>query len=164
MFYSYNLNLCLLLGTLTQNVMVFRKYCSNAQMFDVGNLPDESYDKFMMSMLLCHSVEVTNEGKFVASSPEEKTTLEVLKDAGYEFLGSELNGTINVSLKGKRITYKRLAELPFDSYRKCMTVVIKETIIEHSETCDTNQVNKENSNEVIHMFIKGADGVILPAY
>ena len=143
--------------------MVFRKYCSNATMFEANNLSDETYNKFVMSMLLCHSVEVTNKGKFVASSPEEKTTLEVLKDSGYVFLGAELNGAINVSVNGQQVTYKRLAELPFDSYRKCMTVVIKETNFGQLDACTTDQSDKESPIETIHMFIKGADGVILPA-
>ena len=134
--------------------MVFRKYCSNATMFEVDDLSGASYNQLVMSMLLCHTVEVTKEGKFVASSPEEKATLEVLKDAGYEFLSAELNGTINVSLKGKRVQYKRMAVLPFDSYRKCMTVVVREMEIESASV--------EQREEVIHMFIKGADGVIIP--
>ena len=145
--------------------MVFRKYCSNATMFEAENLYRESYNQFIMALLLCHTVEVTTEGKFVASSPEEKATLEVLKDAGYKFLGAELNGTINVSLKGKRVQYKRMAVLPFDSYRKCMTVVIKEM---ETESSDTNIVDAaiddvKETREAIHMFIKGADGVIIPA-
>ena len=145
--------------------MVFRKYCSNATTFEVEDLSGESYNQFMMSMLLCHTVEVTTEGKFVASSPEEKATLEVLKDAGYVFLGAELNGTINVSLKGKRVQYKRMAVLPFDSYRKCMTVVVKEMENESSDSNigDTEINNVEQREEAIHMFIKGADGVIIPA-
>ena len=145
--------------------MVFRKYCSNATTFEVEDLSGESYNQLMMSMLLCHTVEVTKEGKFVASSPEEKATLEVLKDAGYVFLGAELNGTINVSLKGKRVQYKRMAVLPFDSYRKCMTVVVKEMGNESSDSniVDTDINNIEQREEAIHMFIKGADGVIIPA-
>ena len=145
--------------------MVFRKYCSNATTFEVEDLSGESYNQLMMSMLLCHTVEVTNEGKFVASSPEEKATLEVLKDAGYVFLSAELNGTINVSLKGKRVQYKRMAVLPFDSYRKCMTVVVKEMENESSDSniVDTDINNVEQREEAIHMFIKGADGVIIPA-
>ena len=144
--------------------MVLKKYCTNANLFDSENLANETYSNFIMAMLLCHSVEVTNEGKFVASSPEEKTTLEVLKDAGYEFLGAEINGNIKTRIKGKQITYKRLAELPFDSFRKCMTVVIKETL-EHSFK-DGTEATKDSSQmptEIIHMLIKGADGVILPA-
>ena len=41
--------------------MVFRKYCSNAILYDVKDLADESqrYDKLIMGMILCHSVEVT---------------------------------------------------------------------------------------------------------
>ena len=145
--------------------MVFRKYCSNATTFEVEDLSGESYNQLMMSMLLCHTVEVTKEGKFVASSPEEKATLEVLKDAGYVFLGAKLNGTINVSLKGKRVQYKRMAVLPFDSYRKCMTVVVKEMENESSDSniVDTDINNVEQREEAIHMFIKGADGVIIPA-
>ena len=101
----------------------------------------------------------------MASSPEEKATLEVLKDAGYVFLSAELNGTINVSLKGKRVQYKRMAVLPFDSYRKCMTVVVKEMENESSDSniVDTDINNVEQREEAIHMFIKGADGVIIPA-
>lgn len=132
-------------------------------MYEAENLTNESYSKFLMAMLLCHSVEVTTKGKYVASSPEEKTTLEVLKEACFEFLGAEINGNIHVSIKGNLITYKRLAELPFDSFRKCMTVVIKETVkpsIEDGEEENCNTSKKPN--EVIHMFIKGADGVILP--
>ena len=143
--------------------MVFRKYCSNATTFEVEDLSGESYNQLMMSMLLCHTVEVTKEGKFVASSPEEKATLEVLRDAGYVFLGAELNGTINVSLKGKRVQYKRMAVLPFDSYRKCMTVVVKEMESESSDANIVESASVEQREEVIHMFIKGADGVILPA-
>ena len=158
-------NVYLYLGTLTQNIMVFQKYCSNAAMFDVTHLPNETYTKFIMAMLLCHSVEVTNKDKLVASSPEEKATLEVLKESGYEFLGADLNGTIRVCVKGRRITYKRIAELPFDSYRKCMTVIIKETTNDSADIVHTkpSKANTDDSHEVIHMFIKGADGVILPA-
>ena len=157
--------------------MVFKKYCMNATLFDVANLTYQPYDTFIMAMLLCHSVEVTkkdsskqvnnaaidpsaseNQLSYVASSPEEKASLEVLKESGYEFLGFQLNGTISVCIKGKRMTYTRLAELPFDSYRKCMTVIVKETHVDSS-----NVSNKEQKHETIHVFTKGADVVIIPA-
>ena len=154
--------------------MIFRKYCSNAILYDAKDLMDESqrYDKLIMGMILCHSVEVTrgksmnsktnetlekHEGDetlhYVASSPEEKATLEALRCSGYEFLGVQPNGTVTVSIKGEKRIYKRLAELPFDSYRKCMTVIIKETYINSTNT----------QKEIIHVFIKGAESVILPA-
>ena len=165
-------------GTLTQNVMIFQKYCSNATLFDAKDLShvSQKYDKLIMAMILCHSVEVTrgdasntdgfasifhsfNEPlHFVASSPEEKATLEALKSSGYEFLGVEPNGHVHVCIRGKRITYKRLAELPFDSYRKCMTVIIKETNIDEPTSSNALRVN-----ETIHVFTKGAECVILPA-
>ena len=175
-----------LIGTLTQNVMIFRKYCSNGILFDAKDLSNESqkYDMLIMGMLFCHSVEVTggefpstkkrceslfnNDSvfnndtlHFVASSPEEKATLETLKDAGYEFLGVEPNGNLTVSIKGKHKMYKRLAELPFDSYRKCMTVIIKEFHVDEMETYKTDKPTKPK--ETIHVFIKGAESVILPA-
>ena len=144
--------------------MVLRNYCSNATTFDVENLKNETYSQFIMAMLLCHSVEVTNKGKFVASSPEEKTTLEILKESGYKFSGAEINGNIHACVKDKRITYKRLAELPFDSFRKCMTVIIKESLEDSTDKdAEASSNSSKKSNGVIHMFIKGADGVILPA-
>lgn len=158
--------------------MIFRKYCSNATLYDAKNLSDESqqYDKLIMAMILCHSVEVTRGDSsskndvtstvqstedplnFVASSPEEKTTLETLKNSGYEFLGVQPNGNVNVRIKGRQITYKRLAELPFDSYRKCMTVIIKEM-----HTDESTSSNPVRPKETIHVFTKGAECVILPA-
>ena len=172
------LKLFYILGTLTQNVMIFRNYCSNAILYDAKDLADESqrYDKLIMGMILCHSVEVTR-GKslnqnnpslqshendedlhYVASSPEEKATLESLRSAGFEFLGVQPNGTVTVCIKGEKRTYKRLAELPFDSYRKCMSVIIKETYMDN-----TSVINPSRNKEIIHVFIKGAESVILPA-
>ena len=105
--------------------MVFRNYCSNAILYDAKDLSDESqrYDKLIMGMLLCHSVEVTR-GKslnqnilslqshendeildYVASSPEEKATLEALRSAGFEFLGVQPNGTVTFSIKGEKRIY-----------------------------------------------------------
>ena len=160
--------------------MLFQKYCSNGNLYDAKDLSNESqrYDKLIMDMILCHSVEVTkgdssnkssifsktvegdNTLQYVASSPEEKATLEALKSAGYEFLGVQPNGNVTISAKGERVIYKRLAELPFDSYRKCMTVIIRETHLD-DESTSSNYPFK--SKEIIHVFIKGAESVILPA-
>ena len=41
-----------------------------------------------------------NEGAFVASSPDEKALLEECRAAGFDFLGSSLDGTMRVRIGG----------------------------------------------------------------
>ena len=45
-------------GTLTQNVMVFRKYSRDGLAFNRGDFPAERWDGLTMVMTLCHSVQV----------------------------------------------------------------------------------------------------------
>ncbi len=53
------------------------------------------------------------------------------------------------SQEAKILRFKKLAELPFDSNRKCMSIVIKETT--------------DSGSELIHVLTKGAESAILPA-
>lgn len=52
----------------------------------------------VMSMLLCHSVDVADDGQFVASSPDEKAIVEALSKAGFHFMGVD-NKTKIISVR-----------------------------------------------------------------
>ncbi len=47
-------------GTLTQNVMVFRKYSRDGQAFEQRQFAEERWDALILVMVLCHSVQVDN--------------------------------------------------------------------------------------------------------
>ena len=92
------------------------------------------------------SSKVGNSGEFVASSPDEKALLEECREAGFDFLGCSLDGEMEVSLKGEQtVSFRKLCELEFDSYRKCMSVVVR-----------------DNETGVVHVVSKGAETAMLP--
>ena len=140
-------------GTLTQNVMVFQKYCKDGAALGKESFARERWDALPMVMTLCHSVQV-NEGAFVASSPDEKALLEECRAAGFDFLEATLDGTMRVRIGGggdgggapcQELTFHRLCELEFDSFRKCMSVVVK-----------------DEATGIIHVVSKGAETAVLP--
>ena len=53
--------------------------------------------------------------------------LEVSRDHGFVYLGESADGEINVRTdnSGAVRKYTKLEELEFDSFRKCMTVVVR---------------------------------------
>ena len=105
----------------------------------------ESWNEFMMIMTLCHSVQV-HEDHFVASSPDEKALLDICKQFGFTFLGQSPNNEMQIQIGETEIkSFIKLNELEFDSFRKCMSVIVKD--------CQTGQ---------IHMLSKGAEMAILP--
>ncbi len=57
-------------------------------MFNRDDLSSEEWGPFMLVMTLCHSVQVS-EGKFAASSPDEKALLDVCKSSGFVFRGQQ---------------------------------------------------------------------------
>ena len=108
-------------GTLTQNIMVLKKLLfvaplqaipthmqqqqpqqqsdSAGSLLDASEaLPRRDYDMMVMSMLLCHSVDVADDGTFVASSPDEKAIVESLSVAGFHFMGVD-NKTKIISVR-----------------------------------------------------------------
>ena len=108
-------------GTLTQNIMVLKKLLfvaplqaipthmqqqqpqqqsdSTGSLLDASEaLPRRDYDMMVMSMLLCHSVDVADDGTFVASSPDEKAIVESLSVAGFHFMGVD-NKTKIISVR-----------------------------------------------------------------
>ena len=136
-------------GTLTQNIMIFKQYCQSGNNFDKSLLQEEDWSLFMMAMTMCHSVQYTS-GHFVASSPDEQAIVETCHSAGFSFWGEELDGTLTVSAKDQIHLYKKLAELQFDSFRKCMSVIVRP------------KFSSEGAEETIYLFIKGAESAILP--
>ena len=77
--------------------------------------------------------------QFVASSPDEKAILEFCKEQGFAFQGENSDGRLEINAKGITYYYQKLAELSFDSYRKCMSVIVKDI------------------DEKIHVLCKGAE-------
>ena len=140
-------------GTLTQNIMIFKQYCQNGKVFGCDQLPEDNWNLFMMAMTMCHSVQYTS-GHFVASSPDEQAIVEICHWAGFSFWGEELDGTLTVSAKDQIHLYKKLAELQFDSFRKCMSVIVRPKF--------SSEDTESSHGETIYLFIKGADTAILP--
>ncbi|RMB92545.1 hypothetical protein DUI87_31045 [Hirundo rustica rustica] len=102
-------------GTLTQNIMTFKKCCINGQRYGQLN--------------------------YQAASPDEGALVTAARNFGYVFL-SRTQNTITISEMGVERTYDVLAILDFNSDRKRMSVIVRE------------------SGGNIRLYCKGADTVI----
>ncbi len=144
-------------GTLTRNVMVFKEYAhgGDAAPVPVQGLEAEAWSDLLMVMLLCHSVQVCPvSGAFVASSPDEKAILEACRDAGFVYEGCSIDGRMTVLIEPrvdgaaggerKRKIFQKLEELEFDSFRKCMSVIVRDC-----------------ADGKIHVLSKGAESTML---
>uniref|UniRef100_A0A803W131 Phospholipid-transporting ATPase n=1 Tax=Ficedula albicollis TaxID=59894 RepID=A0A803W131_FICAL len=169
-------------GTLTQNIMTFKKCCINGQRYGdcrdaAGQLqsPPEQVDfswnvyadgkflfydhylieqiksgkepeiqKFFFVLAICHTVMAdTSDGQlnYQAASPDEGALVTAARSFGYVFL-SRTQNTITISEMGVERTYDVLAILDFNSDRKRMSVIVRE------------------SGGNIRLYCKGADTVI----
>ncbi|KAF2988529.1 hypothetical protein EK904_005509 [Melospiza melodia maxima] len=169
-------------GTLTQNIMTFKKCCINGQRYGdcrdaAGQLQSHAeqvdfswnayadgkllfYDhylieqikagkepeiqKFFFLLAVCHTVMAdTSDGQlhYQAASPDEGALVTAARNFGYVFL-SRTQNTITISEMGVQRTYDVLAILDFNSDRKRMSVIVRE------------------SGGNIRLYCKGADTVI----
>ncbi|NXV60906.1 AT8B1 ATPase, partial [Molothrus ater] len=169
-------------GTLTQNIMTFKKCCINGQRYGdcrdaAGQLQSHAeqvdfswnvyadgkflfYDhylieqikagkepeiqKFFFLLAICHTVMAdTSDGQlhYQAASPDEGALVTAARNFGYVFL-SRTQNTITISEMGVQRTYDVLAILDFNSDRKRMSVIVRE------------------SGGNIRLYCKGADTVI----
>ena len=101
---------------------------------------------------LCHSAisEIGDNGKqeYASNSPEEIAFLNSSANIGFEFKKRTLNCIeIYNHFKNKLEIWEILLEIPFDSDRKRMTLALKE---------------KNDQFNMVHVFIKGADEVLIP--
>uniref|UniRef100_A0A8C3Y1C1 Phospholipid-transporting ATPase n=1 Tax=Catharus ustulatus TaxID=91951 RepID=A0A8C3Y1C1_CATUS len=169
-------------GTLTQNIMTFKKCCINGQRYGklckacLQSHPEQVdfswnmyadgkflfYDhylieqiksgkepeihKFFFLLAICHTVMAdTSDGEcqlhYQAASPDEGALVTAARNFGYVFL-SRTQNTITISEMGIERTYDVLAILDFNSDRKRMSVIVRE------------------SSGSIKLYCKGADTVI----
>uniref|UniRef100_A0A672U751 Phospholipid-transporting ATPase n=1 Tax=Strigops habroptila TaxID=2489341 RepID=A0A672U751_STRHB len=155
-------------GTLTQNIMSFKKCCVNGTVY--GNFctatchhveknldfhdatlleaaqrdNDPVLREFLRLLALCHTVMVEEKDQLVyqAASPDEEALVLAARNLGYVFL-ARTRDTITISELGKKRVYKVLAMLDFNSDRKRMSVLVRDP------------------QGTIRLYTKGADMVIL---
>jgi phospholipid-transporting ATPase len=162
-------------GTLTQNVMEFKKCfvggqffgekedSKNLKLFTINNdssayniLKDEENSinldlkNFFNVCTICHSSiaeNVGNDHKYSSSSPDESALLYGAKNMGFVF-SNRTSDSIEVfnSHTSQLEVWDVLVEIPFDSDRKRMTMIVK---------------RRNDPNNIIYVFTKGADNVML---
>uniref|UniRef100_A0A8C4Q179 Phospholipid-transporting ATPase n=1 Tax=Eptatretus burgeri TaxID=7764 RepID=A0A8C4Q179_EPTBU len=158
-------------GTLTQNIMTFNKCSINCRIYggwclgsfsdlrttDAGFLfydysllevvrrGDRSVHEFFRVLSLCHTVMIEDKAKgelqYQAQSPDEGALVTAARNFGFVFQ-SRTPETISVQELGETCTYRLLAILDFNNYRKRMSVIVR------------------NAEGKLKLYCKGADSVI----
>jgi magnesium-transporting ATPase (P-type) len=109
---------------------------------------------FFRALSVCHTVvcDVSKQSKtliplYQASSPDELALVQGSSEVGIIFKQRSHSkiDIINTNASSKIVeTYKILAEFPFDSTRKCMSVIVM-----------------DEKSRIIYLYCKGADNVML---
>ncbi|OMJ85922.1 hypothetical protein SteCoe_12625 [Stentor coeruleus] len=134
-------------GTLTRNVMEFRKMSIHGMSFGTNDhftgpnkiqhvdFIDENFDPndriyydFIIHLAVCHTVigEVKNGViEFKASSPDELALVNAAKFFGIEFIGRDSDQNIQLMIQGEKVSVAVMNVLEFTSDRKRMSVVVR---------------------------------------
>ncbi|XP_055314089.1 probable phospholipid-transporting ATPase IA isoform X6 [Sitodiplosis mosellana] len=147
-------------GTLTRNVMEFKKCSIARHVYTIEDTPEASLlvqnirnkhqtlpiiEEFLTLLAVCHTVipEKDENGKFIyhAASPDERALVAGAANFGYVFEMRTPN-TVEIDALGKRERYEILNVLEFTSARKRMSVIVR------------------NAKGEIKLYCKGADTVI----
>ena len=152
-------------GTLTCNIMEFRKFSINGNSYGTNkrqdpsskkpnvdfvdssfNPLDESVQEFLIHLAVCHTaiteVGPNEEIGYKASSPDELALVSAAKIFGVEMIGRDQNQGVILKVHGDRQVYDILNIIEFSSYRKRMSVIVR------------------FPNGKIYILCKGADTVI----
>mmetsp|Transcript_16189 Transcript_16189/g.13761 ORF Transcript_16189/g.13761 Transcript_16189/m.13761 type:complete len:116 (-) Transcript_16189:2234-2581(-) len=99
----------------------------------------------MILLASCHSIIVEEKNgklKYNASSPDELALLNFARFCGITYLGLDENNQFELNFRGETIRFKLLHILEFNSDRKRMSVILR------------------NTDGKIILYTKGADSVI----
>jgi len=131
--------------TINGDISICKKILSNEE---EDKKDKESLINFFYLICLCHTVfpEKTDRGIiYQGSSPDDVALVQGAKQVGFEFISKDFNDLIIKNhLSNEKFVWEKLYELPFDSDRKRMSVIVK---------------NK--SSKKILLLTKGADNVML---
>lgn len=147
-------------GTLTRNVMEYKKCSVGKKVYDCAYPPLEPelikdlrnkipsaalIEEFLTLLAVCHTVipEKADDGSVMyhAASPDERALVYGVKNYGYVF-ESRTPTHVTINALGRIESYEILNVLEFTSNRKRMSVIVK------------------NSKGEIKLYCKGADTVI----
>ena len=101
---------------------------------------------------ICHSAIVEKDKsenlKYASSSPDEIALIQGAYNMGFSFI-NRTTDTIEImnTYSGNIETWEVLTEIPFDSDRKRMSMIVK---------------NRDDKNNVVFILSKGADNVMMP--
>jgi len=129
----------------------------NIQGLNPDAQPGSQADDFLKVLALCHTVVIesdamSSEGNakgsgaaliYQAESPDEKALVEFAREAGYELIG-RTTSKITVKINGLTQSWTALAINKFDSDRKRMSIVVRD------------------SEGRVRLLCKGADTAMLP--
>ena len=152
-------------GTLTCNIMEFRKVSINGKSFGTNehvniqekqpnvDFIDSSFNPtekhatdFLILLACCHTIIIQHNTKGIeynSSSPDELALVNAARYFGVEFIDRDENN-IKIKIQNKVISIKILTVIEFTSDRKRMTVIVK------------------MPDGKIKLFCKGADSILLP--
>ncbi|KAH8299708.1 hypothetical protein KR044_004998, partial [Drosophila immigrans] len=147
-------------GTLTRNVMVFKKCSIASHIYKAERTPEESelvqnilrrhetssdIEEFLVLLSVCHTVipEKKEDGTIVyhAASPDERALVDGARQFGYIF-DTRTPEYVEINALGERKRFHVLNVLEFTSTRKRMSVIVR------------------TPEGKIKLFMKGADSVI----
>ena len=130
-------------GTLTRNVMEFRKCAIAGKIYTAGQGEElhlllearsdptecEAVELFLGQLSLCHSVfptqSNTGEIQYQAASPDELALVQGASKLGFRFMGKE-DDKMTIQRGSEMATFQIVAEVPFDSTRKRMSMLLRD--------------------------------------